>query len=61
MIKHWVRHSEAFWRAHHESWKRSDLDQQEFCETEGISLKAFWTMGTKFTAEPQPPARKLLY
>ena len=21
----WARQSEAFWRAHHEAWKRSDL------------------------------------
>jgi hypothetical protein len=22
----WARQSEAFWRAHHEAWKRSDLN-----------------------------------
>jgi len=29
-----VRYGEAFWRAHHEAWKRSELNQQEYCEAE---------------------------
>ena len=36
-----VRHGEAFWRAHHEAWRRSELNQREYCEAEGIPLKAF--------------------
>jgi hypothetical protein len=24
-IRSWARQGEAFWRAHHEAWKRSDL------------------------------------
>jgi len=36
-----VRYGEAFWRAHHEAWKRSDLNQREYCESQRISLKAF--------------------
>jgi hypothetical protein len=31
----WTRQSEAFWRAHHETWKRSDLNQRQYCEAEG--------------------------
>ena len=54
-------YGEAFWRAHHEAWRRSDLNQREYCEAEGISLKAFGNWRAKFKAEPQPPARKLLY
>jgi hypothetical protein len=61
MGRRWVRRGEAFWRAHHEAWKRSDLNQREYCEAEGIPLKAFGNWRAKFTAEPQPPARKLLY
>ena len=61
MGRRWVRHGEAFWRAHHEAWKRSDLNQREYCEAEGIPLKAFGNWRAKFKAEPQPPARKLLY
>jgi hypothetical protein len=29
-----VRYGEAFWRAHHEAWKRSELNQREYCEAE---------------------------
>ena len=54
-------YGEAFWRAHHEAWRRSDLNQREYCEAEGVSLKAFGNWRAKFKAEPQPPARKLLY
>jgi hypothetical protein len=57
----WTRQSEAFWRAHHEAWKRSDLNQRQYCEAEGIPLKAFGNWRAIFKAEPQPPERKLLY
>src|SRR6266851_9238770 len=56
-----VRYGEAFWRAHHEAWRRSELNQREYCEALGIPLKAFGNWRAKFTAEPQPPAHKLLY
>src|SRR4051794_22471762 len=57
----WRRQDEAFWRAHHEAWKRSDLNQRQYCEAEGIPLKAFGNWRVQFKAEPQPPERKLLY
>ncbi len=47
------RYGEAFWRVHHEGWKRSDLNQREYCDAQGMRMK--------FKAEPQPPQRKLLY
>jgi hypothetical protein len=56
-----ARYGEAFWRAHHEAWKRSELNQRECCKSQGLSLKAFGNGRAKFKAEPQPPARKLLY
>ena len=56
-----ARNGEAFWRAHHEAWRRSDLNQGEYCEAHGIPLKAFGNWRAKFKAEPQPAARKLLY
>jgi len=56
-----VRYGEAFWQAHHEAWRRSELNQREYCESQGIPLKAFGNWRAKFKAEPQPPARKLLY
>jgi hypothetical protein len=54
-------YGEAFWRVHHEAWKRSDLNQREYCEAQSPSLKAFGNWRTKFKAEPQPVPRKLLY
>jgi hypothetical protein len=50
---------ESFWRAHHEAWKRSDLNQRQYCEAEGLPLKAFGNWRAKFKAEPQSPERKL--
>ncbi len=55
------RYGEAFWRAHHEAWRRSDLNQREYCGAQGLSLKAFGNWRAKFKAEPQPPAHKLLW
>jgi hypothetical protein len=57
----WRRQGEAFWRAHHEAWKRSDLNQRQYCEVHGLPQKAFENWRQKFRAEPQPSARKLLY
>jgi hypothetical protein len=55
------RYGEAFWRAHHQAWRQGELNQREYCEAHGISLKAFGNWRAKFKAEPQPPTRKLLY
>jgi hypothetical protein len=43
-----VRYGEAFWRAHHEAWKQSALNQREYCEAQGIPLKAFGNWRAKF-------------
>lgn len=56
-----VRYGEAFWRAHHEGWKRSDLNQREYCELHGIPLKAFGNWRARFVAEPEPAPPKLLH
>lgn len=32
-----VRYGEAFWRAHHEAWQQSALNQREYCETHGMT------------------------
>jgi hypothetical protein len=55
------RYGEAFWRAHHEAWRHSELNQREYCEAQGIPLKAFGNWRAKFKAEPQPLSPKLLY
>jgi Transposase len=57
----WTRQGEAFWRTHHEAWTRSDLNQREYCEAQGIPLKAFGNWRAKFKAEPPQAERKLLY
>jgi transposase-like protein len=57
----WKRQGDAFWRAHHEAWKRSDLNQRQYCEAHGLPQKAFENWRQKFRAEPQPSERKLLY
>ena len=57
----WTRQGKAFWRAHHEAWKRTDLNQRQYCEAEGIPLKAFGNWRAQFKAEPQLGERKLLY
>jgi len=56
-----MRYGEAFWRKHHEAWKRSELNQREYCAAQGIPLKAFGNWRAKFKAEPVAPLRKLLY
>jgi Transposase len=55
------RYGEAFWRAHHEAWLQSELNQREYCEAYGIPIKAFGNWRARFKAEPHPPARKVLY
>src|ERR1700736_3662881 len=55
-----TRYGEAFWRTHHEAWRRSELNQREYCEAQGISLKAFGNWRGEFKAQPQPTARQPL-
>ena len=57
----WARQGEAFWRAHHEAWKRSDLNQREYCEAQDIPLKAFGNWRARFAAEPQRATPRLLH
>jgi hypothetical protein len=30
------RYGESFWRAHHEAWLQSELNQREYCEAYGV-------------------------
>jgi hypothetical protein len=57
----WKRQREDFWRAHHEAWKRSDLNQRQYCEFHGLPRKAFENWRQRFRLEPEAPQRKLLY
>ena len=51
---------EAFRRSHHEAWRRSDLNQREYCEAHGLALKRFGNWRAKFKDEPEI-LQKLLY
>jgi transposase-like protein len=51
---------EAFWRSHHEAWRRSNLNQREYCKAHGLVLKRFENWRSKFRDEPEMP-QKLLY
>jgi hypothetical protein len=34
-----ARYGEAFWRAHHEALRHSELNQREYCEAQGDSAQ----------------------
>lgn len=52
---------EAFWRAHLDGWRRSDLNQREYCELHGLPLKRFGNWRAKLKHEEPASAGKLLY
>ncbi len=52
---------ESFWRAHLEGWRRSDLNQREYCELHGLPLKRFGNWRAKFGHEDDVPREKLLW
>ena len=54
------RRGERFWRAHHEAWKQSSLNQREYCELHDLSRKAFENWRAMFRKEPEPLKPKLL-
>ena len=52
---------ESFWRAHLEGWRRSDLNQREYCELHGLPLKRFGNWRATLKHEEPASAGKLLY
>ncbi len=52
---------ESFWRAHLDGWRRSDLNQREYCELHGLPLKRFGNWRAKLRHEGPTSAGKLLY
>ncbi len=52
---------ESIWRAHLDCWRRSDLNQREYCEAHGLPLKRFGNWRAQFKHEDPAPAGKLLY
>lgn len=49
----------TFWRAHMDGWKRSDLNQREYCEVHGLSLKNFGNWRAQLKYEDTTLDRKL--
>ncbi len=52
---------ESFWRAHLDGWRRSNLNQREYCELHGLPLKRFGNWRAKLRHEEPESAGKLLY
>jgi hypothetical protein len=52
---------ESFWRSHLEGWRRSDLNQREYCEAYGLPLKRFGNWRANLKHEEPASAGKLLY
>lgn len=52
---------ESFWRAHLDGWRRSELNQREYCELHGLPLKRFGNWRATLRHEEPAGADKLLY
>ncbi len=52
---------ESFWRAHLDGWRRSESNQREYCEAQGLPLKRFGNWRAKFRHEGSASTGKLLY
>ena len=52
---------EMFWRTHLDGWRRSPLNQREYCELHGLPLKRFGNWCAKLKHEEPASAGKLLW
>ena len=52
---------EAFWRAHVDGWRRSLLNQREYCQVHGLPLKRFENWRAKYRHEDGRFPHKVLY
>ena len=52
---------ETFWRGHLDGWRRSDLNQREYCELHELPLKRFGNWRATLKHEEPTGAGKLLY
>src|SRR5258708_37841716 len=48
---------EAFWRSHLEGWRRSELNQREYCEAHGLPLKRFGNWRGEWKQEEEGPGK----
>ena len=51
----------TFWRAHFTTWRASDLNQREYCEAHGLSLKQFGNWRAEFKYDEVVVERKALW
>ena len=52
---------EMFWRTHLDGWRRSALNQREYCELHGLPLKRFGNWRAKLKHEERTSSGKRLY
>ena len=52
---------EVFWRAHLDGWRRSDLNQREYCAAHGLPLKRFGNWRATLKHEEPSSTGKLLW
>ncbi len=52
---------EMFWRTHLDGWRRSALNQREYCELHGLPLKRFGNWRAKLRHEEPASSGKRLY
>ncbi|MGE4059621.1 MAG: transposase [Sphingomonadales bacterium] len=52
---------ETFWRSHLDGWRRSELNQREYCELHGLPLKRFGNWRAQFQDDDVGRPPKLLY
>lgn len=51
----------AFWEAHFTQWLAGDLNQREYCEAQGLSLKQFGNWRAEFKYEHMVAERRVLW
>ena len=51
----------AFWDAHFAAWLDSDLNQREYCEAQGLSLRQFGNWRAELKYEEHVTARRALW
>ena len=59
--RRWTRQGEAFWRAHHEAWKRSDLNQRRVLRGAWPAAEGFRELASEVQSRTAAAKRKLLY
>ena len=51
----------AFWQAHFTQWLAGELNQREYCEAQGLSLRQFGNWRAEFKYEDTVAERRVLW